>query len=70
MTPRVGDVVDLITRDGPVRMRVIAVVTLSGCEHLVARTLDDSWGVFMRASAFTIPEHEGGDSWGSGGGRS
>ena len=59
MTPRVGDEVNLATRDGTVRMRVIAVVPLSGCDYLVARALDDSWGAFMRASAFTIPEREG-----------
>ena len=59
MTPRVGDEVNLTTRDGTVRMRVIAVRVLSdGHAYLAAHALDDSWGAFMRASAFTIPERE------------
>jgi len=53
---RVGALVNLATRSGVVRMRVRAIATLNGREYLIARTLDDSWGVFMLASAFTPAE--------------
>jgi hypothetical protein len=56
---KVGDLVELATPAGVVLMSVRAVATLNGREFLVARTLDDSWGVFMAATAFTVREREG-----------
>jgi len=54
---RVGDIVTLATPAGPQRMRVLAVSHMTdGRVFLAARTLDDSWGAFLRADAFMTHE--------------